>query len=77
MIIVEGDTDDTGTEAENKALGLRRANAIKDLLIQAGIPMMNIQVDAVGSERPIGQNVTETGRAMNRRVEIRWQKADQ
>ena len=77
MIIVEGHTDDTGTEAENKALGLRRANAIKDLLIQAGIPMMNIQVDAVGSERPIGQNVTETGRAMNRRVEIRWQKADQ
>lgn len=76
-ILVEGHTDNTGTGSENKALGLRRANTIKDLLIQAGIPYMNIQVDAVGSDRPIGQNATEIGRAINRRVEIRWQKADQ
>ena len=76
-IIVEGHTDDTGTEAENKGLGLRRANAIRDLLVLAGIPFKNIRVDPVGSERPIGENATEIGRAMNRRVEIRWTKPDQ
>ncbi len=46
-------------------------------LKEEGIPLKNIRVDPVGSERPIGENATEIGRAMNRRVEIRWQKADQ
>jgi outer membrane protein OmpA-like peptidoglycan-associated protein len=67
---VEGHTDDTGRDATNRELSLKRALSVRDYLIGQGIRASAIDVDGFGSAMPIGDNSTEDGRARNRRVEI-------
>jgi outer membrane protein OmpA-like peptidoglycan-associated protein len=67
---VEGHTDNQGTDAINNDLSNRRANAVRDYLVVRGVAAAAITAQGVGSTRPVADNKTTEGRAMNRRVEI-------
>jgi outer membrane protein OmpA-like peptidoglycan-associated protein len=70
-IIVEGHTDSVGKEDKNMELSRRRAEAVRDLLVQRGVSDSRIQVEAYGETRPIADNKSDSGRRLNRRVEIK------
>ena len=67
---VEGHTDNQGTDAINNDLSNRRANAVRDYLVVRGVAATAITAQGAGSTRPVADNRTTEGRAMNRRVEI-------
>jgi outer membrane protein OmpA-like peptidoglycan-associated protein len=67
---VEGHTDSVGSVAANNELSLKRAMAVRDYLIEQGVPASSIDVAGLGLSAPIGDNSTTEGRARNRRVEI-------
>lgn len=67
---VIGHTDNTGSENVNRPLSIERADAVRDYLAQRGVGIQRITIDGMGSSQPIASNATESGRAMNRRVEI-------
>lgn len=67
---VEGHTDNQGTDKVNNELSARRAHAVREYLIVRGVASAAITATGFGSSRPIGDNRTSEGRAMNRRVEI-------
>ncbi|HET9620295.1 MAG TPA: OmpA family protein [Kofleriaceae bacterium] len=67
---VEGHTDNQGSAAINDALSAKRANAVRDYLVVHGVAAEAISAQGMGSNRPIADNKTVEGRAMNRRVEI-------
>jgi len=69
VIIVEGHTDNIGTEEYNKKLSLERANAVAQELAKYKYPN-EIRTYGAGSSMPIASNDTEAGRAQNRRVDV-------
>lgn len=69
-IQVIGHTDNTGTAAYNFDLSQRRAVAVRDLLLTAGVPSGRLSAAGAGEDRPVATNLTASGRAENRRVEI-------
>ena len=69
-IIVEGHTDSVGSEEHNLKLSQLRANEVKKFLVENGIEEERIQTIGYGESRPIASNKTQSGRALNRRVEI-------
>ncbi|GGK06011.1 OmpA family protein [Pseudomonas matsuisoli] len=67
---VEGHTDSVGTDAYNQRLSERRANAVRDVLVnQYGVQNNRVSSVGYGESRPVADNATEEGRAINRRVE--------
>lgn len=71
LVDVLGHTDSTGTPAANQALSQRRAEAVAAHLRSRGVVAGRIGTRGYGSTHPIGDNATEQGRALNRRVEIK------
>jgi len=69
-IAVEGHTDTVGTAAKNQALSEKRANAVRDYLVSAGIPTDHITAAGRGEDAPVATNKTAAGRQQNRRVEL-------
>lgn len=69
-IAVEGHTDNVGGKETNQALSEKRAAAVRDYLISAGIPEDHISASGKGEESPIVTNKTAAGRQQNRRVEL-------
>ena len=69
-LIVEGHTDSQGSESYNQGLSQRRADAVRDYLVQRGYPADRIQARGMGKDSPIASNASPEGRANNRRVEI-------
>ncbi len=69
-IAVEGHTDNVGSAAKNQALSEKRANAVRDYLVSAGIASDHITATGRGEEAPIVTNKTASGRQQNRRVEL-------
>ncbi len=68
---VEGYTDSVGTDRYNQKLSERRAEAVKNYLVQKGaVDASKITSAGYGEMRPVASNETEQGRAENRRVEI-------
>jgi peptidoglycan-associated lipoprotein len=65
-VTIEGHCDERGTREYNLALGERRANAAKNVLVAAGIPAARIQTISYGKERPIVPGSTEEAWAQNR-----------
>jgi peptidoglycan-associated lipoprotein len=63
---IEGHCDERGTREYNLALGERRANAVKDVLVAAGISASRISTISYGKERPIVVGSTEEAWAQNR-----------
>ena len=69
-VTIEGHTDNIGTEKYNLELSKRRADAIRQALIEKGIKEDRIIARGMGRNNPIATNDTEEGRAQNRRVEL-------
>jgi hypothetical protein len=69
-VAIEGHTDSTGSEAYNRSLSMHRAQAVRDYLLQNGVPTTAMTTEAFGETQPIASNATATGRAENRRVEL-------
>jgi len=69
-IIVEGNCDEFGTDEYNHALGLKRAKAVKKLLISAGIPEQSIDTVSYGESNPVCTINEPACHAKNRRAEI-------
>jgi hypothetical protein len=67
---VAGHTDYIGTEEYNMGLSVRRADAVRNYLIDKGIAADRLTVKGYGESQPIADNATEAGRFMNRRVEL-------
>jgi len=63
-------TDNQGQSADNRALSGRRANALRDYLIDRGIDAGRIEARGAGQDEPIASNADDAGRAANRRVEF-------
>jgi outer membrane protein OmpA-like peptidoglycan-associated protein len=69
-ITIEGHTDSSGDAAANHELSKRRAEAVKQFLIEHGVPADSINTVGKGADAPIGDNSTPEGRKMNRRVDV-------
>ncbi len=69
-LMVIGHTDRVGTLESNDALSLQRAQTVRDLLIQAGIPAASIEVAGRGEREPMVPTADEVPETKNRRVEI-------
>jgi outer membrane protein OmpA-like peptidoglycan-associated protein len=69
-ISIEGHTDSQGAAASNLALSKRRAEAVRRLLEEAGVPGSRLTATGKGQVDPVADNATADGRARNRRVEI-------
>ncbi len=68
---VAGHADSTGPESYNQGLSERRAAAVAGYLESQGVPPGRLRVVGYGELEPIASNETESGRARNRRVEVR------
>ncbi len=68
--VVEGHTDNTGSESKNWQLSLDRANEVVQELISAGLSPQFITAAGRSSYSPVATNSTSEGRALNRRTEI-------
>lgn len=66
---VAGHTDSIGPDAYNQKLSQRRADAVKQVLVKDGVAPSRITAVGYGESRPVADNATEAGRAVNRRVE--------
>jgi len=65
-VTIEGHCDERGTREYNLALGERRAQGVKNVLVALGIPAARIQTISYGKERPIVVGSDEAGYAQNR-----------
>lgn len=70
-LFVEGHCDERGPEAYNLALGSRRANAVRNMLIQEGVHPDHIFTTSYGKERPLVFDHHEEGWSLNRRAEFK------
>ena len=74
-VTIIGHTDSKGSDAYNMALGMRRAVAVRDKLLEFGLdPARILGVESRGESEPIAPNDTAEGRFENRRIEFRTTK---
>jgi len=69
-IEVAGHTDSDGEDAFNQALSEKRAQAVIDYLVKAGLPADRFTAVGYGSTQPVAGNDTDEGKAQNRRIEF-------
>lgn len=69
-IVIEGHTDDVGSAELNRRLSGRRAESVRDYLVQRGIASRRISTVGIGEERPVATNDSVAGRQQNRRVAV-------
>lgn len=72
-VTIEGHTSSEGSTAYNQSLSERRAAAVRADLVRRGLADARLRAVGVGETRPIAPNDDESGRALNRRVEIHCQ----
>lgn len=70
ILTVKGYTDNTGSKDVNENLSAKRAAAVKQTLVAAGMPESTIGTMGMGPQNPIADNTKADGRKQNRRVEI-------
>jgi OOP family OmpA-OmpF porin len=69
MVELEGHTDSVGTDAYNQGLSQRRANAVRQVMIDRfGVPASRVSAEGFGESQPVASNESAAGRAQNRRV---------
>lgn len=71
FIIVEGHTDDIGSEDMNNRLSEQRATAVMTYLVEKGVDSSRIEAVGFGESRPLVPNTSNESRAKNRRIELR------
>ena len=69
-IAIHGHTDNAGNAADNLKLSADRAKMVFDLLVLNGIDASRLSYKGFGATRPIASNLTEKGKALNRRTEF-------
>ena len=69
-VVAEGHTDAVGSETYNQGLSERRAQAVRDYLVDGGVAPSRIETVGYGESQPVATNDTAEGRAQNRRVEL-------
>ena len=69
-IEIAGHTDTDGEDAFNQALSEKRAQAVSDYLVKAGLPADRFTATGYGSTQPVATNDTDEGKAQNRRIEF-------
>lgn len=74
---IKGYTDATGSDTYNLGLSERRAQTVKDALVERGVDPNRITTEGYGEQSPVASNDTSTGRQQNRRVEILVQNPEQ
>jgi len=67
---IAGHTDTDGDDASNQALSEKRAQAVADYLVKAGLPADRFTAVGYGSTQPVASNDTDEGKAQNRRIEF-------
>jgi OOP family OmpA-OmpF porin len=68
--LVVGHTDAVGGVDFNQRLSVRRAEAVRNFLVEHGLPAGNVTIRGEGKLKPVTENATAKGRSRNRRVEI-------
>ena len=71
IVEVSGHTDSIGSDAVNQRISEQRATAVASYLIAQGVQSQRFEIIGMGKRFPIADNTTESGRSLNRRVEIR------
>ena len=69
-VLVEGFTDEVGSETTNQRLSERRADAVRQSLLSSGIAASRIRTRGYGEAYPVASNANAAGRQQNRRVEV-------
>ena len=69
-IEIAGHTDADGEDASNQALSAKRAQAVLDYLVKAGLPASRFTAIGYGSTQPVASNDTDEGKAQNRRIDF-------
>jgi outer membrane protein OmpA-like peptidoglycan-associated protein len=67
---VEGHTDSVGGDEFNQQLSERRADSVRDFLLQQGVPASSVSARGFGKTQPVATNDTAEGRQRNRRVDL-------
>ena len=70
-VSVQGHTDSRGADAYNLKLSDRRAKAVGDYLVKAGVDASRITSAGFGETQPVADNATDEGRELNRRVALK------
>ena len=70
VLTIKGYTDNSGKAEKNEALSTKRADAVKQQLVLAGLSESVIATKGMGAQNPIADNTTTDGKKQNRRVEI-------
>jgi len=73
IVEIQGYTDNIGSEQYNLKLSQRRAEAVRTYLISKGVSANRLRAVGYGESRPVADNKTAEGRAMNRRIEFKIQ----
>lgn len=69
-VVIEGHTDNVGSDDSNLGLSQRRADSVQSFLVQRGIAAGRIVATGKGEHQPVADNQSEGGRQQNRRVEV-------
>ena len=71
-LLIEGHCDERGTEEYNRALGEKRALALREALARGGVDPMRIRTISYGKDKPVDPEHFEAAWAKNRRGEFVW-----
>lgn len=69
-VIIEGHTDNSGSDAINQPLSERRAQAVANYTTAQGVDATRVETKGYGSSQPVADNTTAEGKQANRRVEV-------
>jgi OOP family OmpA-OmpF porin len=72
VMVTVGHTDAVGSDAYNDKLALRRAEAVKAYIVSKGIDASRVFTEGKGESQPVADNVSDAGRAKNRRVTVEF-----
>ena len=67
---IVGHTDSTGSDKHNQTLSEKRAEKVKSMLVEDGVPADRLSASGKGESMPVASNKTKAGRAENRRIEV-------
>lgn len=70
LVVIQGHTDNVGTDENNQALSERRAASVGQYLVSKGVNGQRVMTAGFGEARPVASNDTADGRSQNRRVEV-------
>ena len=69
-VLIEGHTDNVGTDSSNMTLSQNRADSVESYLMTRSVAGSRISASGKGEGMPVASNETDTGRQQNRRVEV-------